>query len=138
MTIPNPQEQATKENPSINDKVKRKYDLIERTVKYAKDVSDFLGSIRKTDANFHYSKQLIRSSSSVGANYIESNDALGKKDFMMRIKICRKEAKESMFWLRLLETGNEHLENKRGILINESIELTKIFGSIVVKMTNRM
>ena len=78
-------------------------------------------------------KQLIRSSGSVGANYIEANEALGKKDFSMRIKICRKEAKESGYWLRLLEGTNPDLKKDQEILLKESMELTKIFSSILAK-----
>jgi len=70
----------------------------------------------------------------VGANYIEANEALGKKDFAMRVKICRKEAKESRYWLRLVEVGGEDAEKRRQSLINEATELTKIFGSIVERV----
>ena len=79
-------------------------------------------------------KQLIRSSGSVGANYIEASEALSKKDFLMRIKICRKEAKESRYWLRLVDTNKDNeLENERKSLEKEATELTHIFGSIVTK-----
>ena len=73
--------------------------------------------------------QLIRSSGSVGANYIEANESLSKKDFLMRIKICRKEAKESRYWLSLIEGE----ETERSKLIQEANELTNIFGAIVRK-----
>ena len=79
-----------------------------------------------------YSKQLIRSSSSVGANYIEANEALSKKDFLMRIKICKKESKESRYWLRLL-TCPDGLTQKRDELWEEATELMKIFGAIIEK-----
>jgi four helix bundle protein len=69
----------------------------------------------------------------VGANYIEANEALGKKDFLMRIKICRKEAKESGYWLRLLEVSNIDLQQEQEMLLKESTELTKIFSSILTK-----
>jgi four helix bundle protein len=69
----------------------------------------------------------------VGANYIEANESLSKKDFSMRVKICRKEAKESRYWLRLIEARGEDAENRRQSLINEATELMKIFGSIVEK-----
>jgi len=69
----------------------------------------------------------------VGANYIEANEALSKKDFTMRVKICRKEAKESRYWLRLIEIRGEDAEKRRQSLINEATELMKIFGSIVEK-----
>jgi four helix bundle protein len=81
-----------------------------------------------------YSKQLIRSSGSQAANYIEANEALGKKDFLMRIKICRKETKESCLWLRLCDVNNiRELDKEKKLLINEAIELRKIFTSILEK-----
>ncbi len=70
----------------------------------------------------------------VGANYREANDALGKKDFVFRIRISRKEAKEKTCFLKLMkETEETCFESKFDILIQESIELTKIFSSIIVK-----
>ncbi len=76
------------------------YDLEERTFQLAKSISLFIKSLPKTIANVEYSRQVIRSSSSVGANYIEANESLGKKDFVMHLRISRKEAKESIYWLR--------------------------------------
>ena len=70
----------------------------------------------------------------MGANYIEANEALSKRDFVHRIKISRKESKESRYWLRLIDTGdNKDLEMARKKLINESTELMKIFSSIMRK-----
>ena len=73
----------------------KQYDLEERTAVFAENCRDFVKKLPKTTPNFEYGKQLIRSSGSQAANYIEANEALGKKDFLMRIKICRKETKES-------------------------------------------
>jgi four helix bundle protein len=114
-------------------KKSRQYDLEERTLSFAKAVIDFVNSLPKTVANIEIIRQVIRSSGSVGANYIEANEALGKRDFAMRIKICRKEAKESVYWLRLIEVKGENAE-KRDSLISEATELMKIFGSIVGKL----
>ncbi|MGA7874800.1 MAG: four helix bundle protein [Desulfoferrobacter sp.] len=76
----------------------------------------------------------MRSSGSVGANYIEANEALSKKDFVMRIKISRKEAKETRYWLRLLHTaGNDSLDEERNQLVLEATELMNIFGAILRK-----
>ena len=78
--------------------------------------------------------QLVRASGSVGANYIEANESLSKKDFLVRIKICRKEAKESRYFLRLVDTSDDvKLNTERDWLINEAHELTSIFGSILRK-----
>ena len=87
----------------------------------------------KTTGNIEDGKQLIRSSGSVGANYIEANEALNKKDFIMRIKICRKEAKESRYWLSLLDIQNPVHEDQRKSLAKEATELTNIFGAILRK-----
>ena len=109
------------------------YDLEDRTLKFAKEVIHFVGMLPKKIANIEIMKQLIRSSGSVGANYIEANEALSKKDFAMRIKICRKEAKESRYWLRLIEVRGEDAEKRKQSLVSEATELMKIFGSIVEK-----
>ena len=112
----------------------KQYDLEERTLKFAKSVRSFVKKLKTTIANTEDGKQLIRASGSIGANYIEANEALSKKDFLMRIKICRKEAKESRYWLRLIDTNDkDELEKQRKALVNEARELTHIFGSIVTK-----
>ncbi|OGM26011.1 four helix bundle protein [Candidatus Woesebacteria bacterium RIFCSPLOWO2_01_FULL_39_61] len=111
----------------------KQYDLEERTYKFAKDTRTFIKKLHKTLSNMEDCKQLNRSSGSIGANYIEANEALSKKDFIHRIKICRKESKESRFWLRLVDTNNNELENERANLIRESTELMMIFSSIMRK-----
>lgn len=68
----------------------------------------------------------------MGSNYIEANEALSKKDFIMRIKICRKEAKETGYWLRLIKC-KEELQKEKDSFIQEATELMKIFGSIITK-----
>jgi len=110
------------------------YDLEERTFQFAKAVRLFVKTLPKTIANIEDSKQLIRASGSVGSNYREANESLGKKDFLMRIKICRKEAKESAYWLRLIhETNNPKNGDVAQRLIQETTELMKIFSSILEK-----
>ena len=110
------------------------YDLEERTFQFAKRVRLFVKTLPKTIANYEDSKQLVRASGSVGANYREANEALSKKDFLMRMKISRKEAKESAYWLRLIHETND-LENydEAVSLIQEAIELKKILSSIIAK-----
>jgi len=115
----------------------KKYDLEDRTLEFAKRVRTFLKGIPKTLANIEDAKQLIRASASVGANYIEANEALSKKDFTYRTKICRKEARESKFFLHLIDVNfDKGLETEKDSLINESTELTKIFGSIITNTKN--
>ena len=112
----------------------KQYDLKDRTLAFAKLVRIFVKKFRKNIANIEDGKQLIRSSGSVGANYIEANEALSKKDFVMRIKICRKEAKESQYWLELIDTNGEiESEKERKELEQEAKELTHIFGAILQK-----
>ena len=108
--------------------------MTSRTLKFAKEVIELVNILPKTMANTEIMKQIIRSSGSVGANYIEANEGLSKKDFAMRVKICRKEAKESRYWLMLIEANGEDADKKRQSLINEATELMKIFGAIVEKM----
>jgi four helix bundle protein len=110
------------------------YDLEDRTLNFAKKVRTLVKKLSKTIANTEDGKQLVKASGSVGANYIEANEALSKKDFIVRIKICRKETKESRYWLRLIDTSNEpEQENERKSLENEATELMNIFGSILRK-----
>ena len=100
-----------------------------RTRKFAKDV-------KKTFINMDDLKQLIRSTGSVGANYIEANEALSKKDFKMRIKICIKEAKESCYWLKILLNNDQWDQDQKReckSLYKEVEELRKIFASILSK-----
>lgn len=104
----------------------------ERTKRFAKAIRVYVGILPKTLANIEDGKQLIRPSGSVGANYIEAEEALSKKDFVMRMKVSRKEAKESRYWLELIEVSIEKDSGKQA-LIREATELTKIFGSIVEK-----
>lgn len=115
----------------------KRYDLEDRTFAFAKNVRAFVKKLRKTLANIEDIKQLIKASGSVGANYIETNESVSDKDSIFRIKICRKEAKESRYWLLLLDTdGNEELEKERQALAQEALELTRIFGAMVYKKQN--
>ena len=110
------------------------YDLEERTFQFAKDVRLFVKTLPNKTANIEDSRQVVKASGSVGANYREANEALSKKDFKMRIKICRKESKESAYWLRLInETNNLKNAEEAERLRQEANELKKIFSSILTK-----
>jgi four helix bundle protein len=112
----------------------KQYDLEDRTFAFSNNVRAFVKKLHKSIANIEDGKQLIRSSGSVGANYIEANEALSKKDFVMRIKICRKEAKESRYWLRLVDTyGDPEIEKEKESLVEEAAEIMNIFGAILSK-----
>lgn len=115
-------------------KATKQYDLEDRTLAFARNIRALTKKLPRTIANNEDIKQLVRASGSVGANYIEANEALSKKDFRMRIKISRKEAKESRYWLRLIDTKeNQDLEKKCQLLISEATELMNIFGAILQK-----
>jgi len=108
------------------------YDLGERTLRFAKMVRNYVKRLPNTLGDTEDARQLIKASGSVGANYIEAEEALSRKDFIMRMKISRKEAKESGYWLELTEPRQEQIMEKHN-LIREATELMKIFGSIVEK-----
>ena len=108
------------------------YDLEERTFQFARASRVILKQLPKTIGNIEDLKQFTRASGSIGANYIEANESIGKKDFVMKIKTCRREAKESAYSLRLLDV-NGKLDETRGQLVCEAVELMKIFGAIVRK-----
>jgi four helix bundle protein len=100
-------------------------------------VRAFVKKLKKSLSNLEDGRQLVKASGSVGANYIEANESLSKKDFILRIEICRKEAKESRYWLRLVDLdGQQELEPERSALQQEATELTSIFGAILKKVCN--
>ena len=111
----------------------KQYDLEERTFNFARQVRRFASRVNKSSLVIDDIRQVIRSSGSIAANYIEANEALSRKDFIHRIKICRKEAKETRLWLRLLHPSSQTIEKERKKLIEEATELMKIFGAIVEK-----
>ena len=112
----------------------RPYDLEERTFLFARETRCFVRQLSRTAPNLEDVKQLVRSSGSIGANYIEANESVSKKDFRLRIKTCRKESKESAYWLRLLDCANSSAaEKERGRLATEARESMNIFGAILRK-----
>jgi four helix bundle protein len=108
----------------------KQYDLEDRCLRFAKAVNKYVKSLPKTVASIENGKQLVRDAGSVGANYIEANEAVSRRDFIHRIRICKKEAKESQYWLRLTEPTDDNVQ-QRDQLIAEVIELMKIFGAIL-------
>ena len=116
----------------MTEQNKKPYDLEERTFLFAKRTNDYINKLPRTITNIENGRQLARSAGSIGANYIEANESLSKKDFIMRAKISKKESKESRFWLNLTEPRQENLIEKES-LIKESTELMKILGAILEK-----
>ena len=107
----------------------------ERTFLFAKRVRAFVKTLPRSIANFEDIKQVVRASGSAGANYIEANEALSPKDRVVRVKIARKEAKESRYWLRLLDTGTAPAcETERLTLVQEAVELMNILAAILRKL----
>lgn len=112
---------------SSNDK----YDLEERTAKFAENVIDFLKSLPLTPINKPYISQVARSSGSICANYCEADAAQSKKDFQHKVAICKKEAKETRVWFRLLAKANPDRADSCRILWQEAHELLLIFSKIL-------
>lgn len=110
----------------------RQFDLDERTERFAREVRALVRRLPRTLCNSVDARQLVRSSGSVGANYLEANESLGDKDFRYRIKVSRKEAKESGYWLRLLDCRDEAtLRDERDRLEDEARQLVRIFTAIL-------
>ena len=119
-------------SPGVGGKT---YDLEERTFQFARRVRAFVKHLHRSICNLEDGKQLVRSYGSVGANYIEANESVSKKDFVLRVRIARKEAKESRYWLRLLDAGGAaEVEHERDALIQEATELMRILGAILQKV----
>jgi four helix bundle protein len=134
MDKPNDKFQApnNKQYQSPNNQTDKRFDLEDRTLLFARRVNDYVKDLPKSLAHIENGRQLIRSAGSVGANYIEANEALSQKDFIVRVKIARKEAKESRFWLHLTEPLSQNSSEKVA-LIKEATELIKILSAILVK-----
>jgi four helix bundle protein len=110
-------------------------DLEERTSVFAENIRSFVRTLPRTISNIEDVKQVVRASGSVAANCIEADEALGNKDRVMRFRICRKEAKESQLWLRLIYTaGDEAIDEQRVALRREAHELKLIFTAIIKKL----
>jgi four helix bundle protein len=111
------------------------YDLEDRTALFAKRVRALAKRLPRTTGNSEDCRQVLRSSGSIGANYIEANESLGKGDCVMHLKICRREAKETRYWLEMLDLGEDtEMDRLRQVLVQESTELMNIFAAIVRKI----
>jgi four helix bundle protein len=118
-------------NQCFNDKkANRTFDLEERTLALAKSCIDLCKLIQTDVFNYELIRQLIRSASSVGANYREAYESITRKDFNHRISICRRESKEAKYWLELLSHTNPLFSDKAAPLLDESLQLTRIFARI--------
>ena len=118
-------------NQAQNPNVKNKYDLGGRTSKFGADIIVFLKILKETNINRPIISQLVRSATSIGANYMEADCAESKKDFNHKIGICKKEAKETTHWLHMLAIAEPNESEKCRKLWKEAHELTLIFSAIV-------
>jgi four helix bundle protein len=111
------------------------FNLEERTFLFAKSVRSYCKKVTHNIINIQDIKQVVRSSGSVSANYIEANESLSKADFIYRIKVCRKEAKETKLWLNLIDINDKpELLSVKSILTDEANQLMLIFNAIIKKM----
>jgi len=120
----------------MNEKQKS-YDLEDRTIKFSKEIINFLKKVKKDNINNPLINQLVRSATSVGANYCEANGASSKKDFKNKIYICKKEAKETKYWLQLIGENNEENKEDCRKYWKEAQELTMIFSKIIITLDNK-
>lgn len=117
-------------------KTLKKFDLEERTAIFGENIIILCKSIEKDIINSSIVNQLVRSSTSVGANYMEANGASSKKDFRNKIYICKKEAQETKHWLRMLNTLLPERKEELRVLWQEAHELTLIFHKITASLKN--
>lgn len=107
------------------------YDLEQRALDFSKEIYAYCKGVKQDTTNRPIISQVMRSAGSIGANYIEANDSLGKKDFAHRLRIARKEAKETIYWLKIFESDSENSSCKQ--LIQEATELRNILSAIIKK-----
>lgn len=114
----------------IEARKSKRFDLENRALMFARDVRSFVYQLPKNIINQEDGKQLVRSSGSIGANYLEANESLSKKDFLMRLKIAKKEARETIWWLELINAPHKQRTLQQKLQI-EATEIMNILGAIV-------
>jgi four helix bundle protein len=132
MIVENPNGKVQMTNQGQISKAEKKYDLEERTAKFGEDIIEFSFSLPENSINKPLISQVVRSATSIGANYMEADGAESKKDFFHKIALCKKEAKESMHWLRMLAKANPVKKDDCRKLWKEAHELALIFSSIIL------
>jgi four helix bundle protein len=120
-----------------NNNINKPYDLEERTGKFGEDIIEFAKIIPKNLITTPLISQIVRSGTSVGANYFEANGADSKKDFTHKIGICKREARETKHWLRMIVKAQPELKEKAAILWREAEELNLIFSKIIRSCKNK-
>ena len=120
-------------NQDQNPKSKKIYNLEERTAKFGEDIIEFAGTLQKSFINNPLINQVVRSGTSIGANYMEADGAESKKDFKHKIAICKKESNETLHWLRMIAKANLDKKEECRKLWKEAHELALIFSAIFKK-----
>jgi four helix bundle protein len=116
---------------------RKNFDLLERTARFGEDTIEFIQSLPKNEINKPLASQIVRSSTSIGANYMEADGAVSKKDFENKIGISRKEAKESMHWFRMIAKANPNYSQNCRKLWKEAQELVWILSAIINNSKNK-
>ena len=124
---------SSKQIPSTKVGNTKRYDLEDRTLEFSKRLIKLIKSLPKDNINLVFGRQLIRSGTSIGANYREANETETKKDFKFRLRISRKEAKETIYWLNLIIEANPQLRREIQPMLQENMELLKILAAILEK-----
>ena len=124
-------------NEAKNPNDKKVYDLEERTALFGGNVIDFVKTLPQDRVNSELISQIVRSGTSIGANYMEADGAESNKDFRHKIAICKKESKETKHWLRMIARANPNRRGECKKLWGEAQELTLIFSSILLTKNNK-
>lgn len=118
------------------NKTSANYNLETRTIKFSEEIIIFVSKLPKNNINNPLISQLVRSATSIGANYMEANAASSKKDFKNKIYISKKETQETKHWLRMIAQCESNKKEEIRKLWQEAQKLTLIFGKIVSKLKN--
>ncbi|EKE21665.1 MAG: hypothetical protein ACD_7C00161G0010 [uncultured bacterium] len=125
-------------NNQNSNKNNHNFDLEKRTTDFAKRAIRLCRALPKDSINNRLTGQCVGSAGSMGANYREANDALGKKDFIFRMKIARKESKETMHWFECIEEANPEFKDRMQELKQECLEIKNIFSAIINKVEGKI
>ena len=128
---------AQMSNETSNSNNKKVYDLGERTSRFGESVIDFVKILPRNVINDELIRQIVRSGTSIGANYMEADGAESKKDFRHKVALCKKESKERKHWLRMIARANPNKQEDCKKLSNEAQELTLIFSSILLSQKDK-
>jgi four helix bundle protein len=119
-------------NQAQSPNVKKKYDLDERTARFGEAIIELVKTVPKDPINSPLISQIVRAATSIGANCMEADGAESRKDFQHKISICKKEAKETLHWLRMIAKADPGRRDECQQLLKEAHELTLIFSSILL------